>query len=201
MIQRICLLIIGGALAAHGQVLKTQDISPDGSNFVFAGPSDPGGRIKSLVIDPHHDNILYAAIEFAGVWKSTTGFRSERELGGRSSPNVQWFQSSKGLRNGLTQNQYSLAVDDTDSNRLLYASGDDDGRPPSAGGAHRSGGLWVSLDAADNWRRQKLCPAVDGVTYDDSVNSVIFSNGRPFVATRCGVWTNKRLHSVRFQVK
>src|SRR5229473_2028085 len=195
MMQRIFLLIITGALAAHSQVLKTKDISPDGSDYIFTGACDPGGRILSLVIDPNHDNILYAATEFAGVWKSTTGLRSERDISqgisGASAPGMTWFQSSKGLRNGLTVNQYSLAMDQADSKRLLYASGDDDGRPTTTAGAHRLGGLWVSVDGAENWRHEKLCPPTFlGTTYDDGVTAVVFSTGRPFVATTCGVWTN-----------
>src|SRR5579871_891616 len=190
--RRISLLMICGALAAHGQVLKTKDISPDGSNYLYTGAGDPGGRINSLVIDPNHNNILYAAGEFAGVWKSTSGVRNELNASLELVPTVDWFQSSKGLRNGLTVNQYSLAVDQANSNRLLYASGDNDGRPPTLAGAHRLGGLWVSLDAAENWRHAKLCPALfDGATYDDGVTAVVFSTGRPFVATTCGIWTNK----------
>ena len=191
MIQRIFLLIIAGALVAHGQVLKTQDISPDASDYVFANAGDPGGRINSLVIDPNHNDILYAASEFAGVWKSTSGVQKKLNTSLQLVPTVEWFHSSKGLRNGMTVNQYSLAVDQANSNRLLYASGDNDGRPTTAAGAHRLGGLWVSLDGADNWKHQKLCPArSDGTTYDDGVTAVVFSTGRPFVATTCGIWTN-----------
>jgi hypothetical protein len=179
MMQRIYVLVIGGTLAVHGQVLKTKDISSDGSTYIFTGAGDPGGRIKSLVIDPHHDNIVYAASEFSGVWKSTTAVRSNRDISDGSAPAMEWFQSSKGLRNGLTVNQYSLAVDQNNSQHLLYASGDDDGRPPTAAGAHRFGGLWVSVDAADNWKHAKLCPD----TEDDSITSVVFTAGRPFVAT------------------
>ena len=191
MIPRIALLIIAGTLVAHGQVLKTQDISPDASDYIFANAGDPGGRVNSLVIDPNHNDVLYAASEFAGVWKSTSGVKSKLNKSLQSVPTVEWFHSSKGLRNGMTVNQYSLAVDQANSNRLLYASGDNDGRPPTAAGAHPLGGLWVSLDAAGNWRHEKLCPARnDGTTYDDGVTAVVFSTGRPFVATTCGIWTN-----------
>jgi hypothetical protein len=176
--RKICVLALAGALAAYSQLLKTQDISPDGSDYVSSGGNFPGGRIMSLAIDPNDDHILYAAGEFGGIWKSTTGLTP-----GSTTP-MKWFHSSKGLRNGLTQNQYSLAVDQADSKRLLYATGDDDGRPLK-NTAHPGGGLWISLDRADHWKHRKLCPFGD-----DGVTSVAFSTGQPFVVTACGIWTS-----------
>jgi hypothetical protein len=188
----IAILILGGTLTARAQVLKVEDISPDQSNFTFSKPgqSDPAGRIKSLVVDPNNDSILYAAAEFSGVWKSTTG---ALWVGGpnahSTATDLRWFQSSSGLRNGLTVNQYSLAVDKSSvaiadgkkySKRLMYATGDNDGRP-----GNPLGGLWVSLDAAGSWSHVTLCGAgKDGIT------SVIFAGGQPFVATNCGIWTS-----------
>ncbi len=183
---RITVLIVVGALAAYGQPLKTTDISPDGTNYTWGGMGSrvpgSGGRIMSLVIDPNHDGTLYAAGEFGGVWKTTTG------IGQHSGTldNMTWAPATNGLRNGLTQNAYSLAVDQFNSDRLLYATGDDDGRPVNASGYHRFGGLWVSLDAADTWRHVHLCRYSD-----DGITSVAFSTGQPFVATNCGIWTAK----------
>ncbi len=193
--KTICLTVVltlGGALTAHAQILKITDVSPDQSTFSYAVPalSTPAGRMKSLVIDPNNDAILYAGAEFSGVWKSTTGFKSGGpNFGADDATKMTWFQSSNGLRNGLTQNQYSLAVDpsvtgaDSDghkySKRLLYASSSDDGRP-----GRPYGGLWVSTDAAGNWTQVALC----GPDKDD-ISSVIFSGGQPFVDTQCGIWT------------
>ena len=185
------LLILGAAMAAYGQPLAAKDVSPDQSVFFYAkqGDSDPAGRIKSMVIDPNNDSILYAAAEFSGVWKSTTAFLNLGPNGASGQAgNLKWIQSSKGLRNGLTANQYSLAVDQSVtgsadgqpySKRLLYATGDRDGRPGNPGA-----GLWVSIDAAQNWSHVALCGAGK-----DHITSVIFSGGRPFVATNCGIWT------------
>lgn len=175
------LLILGAAMAAYGQPLATKDVSPDQSVFFYAkqGDSDPAGRIKSMVIDPNNDSILYAAAEFSGVWKSTTAFLNLGPNGASGQAgNLKWIQSSKGLRNGLTANQYSLAVDQSVtgsadgqpySKRLLYATGDRDGRPGNPGA-----GLWVSIDAAQNWSHVALCGAGK-----DHITSVIFSGGGP----------------------
>ena len=176
----IALSMVMGYLTAYGQVLKVKDISPDGSDFTYVGQIAPGGRVKSLVIDPTNDGTLYAAGEFGGVWKTTTGLKSETGTG------MKWFQANKGLRSGLTVNQYSLAVDASNPNRLLYATGDDDGRPVTASGAHPKGGLWFSLDSAGSWHHAKLCPS----NQDDGLSSVAFSSGRPFAVTNCGIWTN-----------
>jgi hypothetical protein len=143
--------------------LTIADVSPDAPFGSAPDSVDQAGRINSLVIDPHNDSVLYAAAEMSGIWKSQDGGRS-------------WQHSSAGLKSGLTQNNLSLAVDDQNSQRLLYATGDDDGR------ALRSyGGLWVSNDAGGNWQYGNLqCGAI---------SSVVFSTGQPFVGTQCGIYT------------
>ena len=88
---------------------------------------------------------------------------------------------SKGLRSGLTVGATSLAIDKKNSKRLLYATGDDDGRPGTP-----LGGLWVSTNAAASWSHVPLCaPGPPGVV------SVAFSAGQPYVSTNCGIYTNK----------
>jgi photosystem II stability/assembly factor-like uncharacterized protein len=133
--------------------LTIADVSPDAPFGSAPDSVDQAGRINSLVIDPHNDSVLYAAAEMSGIWKSQDGGRS-------------WQHSSAGLKSGLTQNNLSLAVDDQNSQRLLYATGDDDGR------ALRSyGGLWVSNNAGGNWQYGNLqCGAI---------SSVVFSTGQP----------------------
>jgi hypothetical protein len=143
--------------------LTITDVSPDAPFGSAPDSVDQAGRINSLVIDPHNDSVLYAAAEMSGVWKSQDGGQS-------------WRHSSVGLRTGLTQNNFSLAVDDQNSQRLVYATGDDDGR------AVRSyGGLWVSNNAGGNWQYGNLqC---------GGISSVVFSTGQPFVGTLCGIYT------------
>lgn len=161
-------LLLGGERSANSP-LKVKDVSPDSpyGGSTGNGGSDSAGRILALAMDPKNDAILYAASEYAGVWKSVNGA-------------VSWTQSSFGLRTGITQNDLSLAVDGNNSNRLLYATPDDDGRIQSLGG------LWVSQDAASSWQHVRLCsPGSNGT----NITSVIFASGRPFVASSCGIWT------------
>ena len=156
-----------GPLQPANTPFTVKDVSPDGP---FNDPAnqgmDPAGRIKSLVIDPTNNSILYAAGNSAGVWKSTDAAHS-------------WQQSSVGLRTGFTVNDQSLAVDANNPNRLLYATVNSDGRNLGLGG------LWVSLDAAATWQHVVLpnCST-------PNINSVTFTSGQPFVAADCNIYTS-----------
>lgn len=164
-------------------IFVTSDISPDSDNFTpTPGASNSAGRIKSLIIDPQHDTVLYAASEFAGVFKSTTG---ATWIGGANPHStasaMEWRQASEGLRSGLTQGNYSLAIDRSNTQHLLYATGDDDGRP-----APVRAGLYVSLDGAGVWKHVNL-PCANG--NPPGIASVAFASGQPYVSTQCGIWT------------
>jgi hypothetical protein len=165
---------------------KLTDVSPNYSFGHDATSVDPAGRVLSLVSENGSDGktILYAAAEYSGIWKSDDGGQS-------------WHYQSDGLKSGLTQNHTSLAIDPRGktsdsggSTRLLYATGNDDGRP-----GNPYGGLWVSDDAAKNWHHADAahglkCAASPPLSdHELSISSVIFSSGQPFVATRCGIFT------------
>jgi hypothetical protein len=186
---RICaaacrMLLVGAALGglagpASAAVLTTTDVSPD---FPFGAQiKDLDGRIVGMVIDPGNDSVLYAASPWAGIWKSTDAAHS-------------WRQTSNGLRNGRTQiSAYpNLAIDTLNPQRLIYATSSKDGRPPfpcQSSATHRCyGGLWATLDGAASWFHVNLCAASGAA---DNIASVIFSAGRPFVATDCGIWSTQ----------
>jgi hypothetical protein len=75
---------------------------------------------------------------------------------------------------------------------LIYATESQDGRPPyprQSSATHQCyGGLWSSVDGAANWFHVELCSALGSA---DNIASVIFSGGRPFVATDCGIWSTQ----------
>lgn len=171
--------LLMAARTVSAQVLTVTDVSPD---FPFGAKIDNlDGRIVGVVVDPTNDSVLYAASPWAGVWKSTDAARS-------------WQQASNGLRNRHTQiSAYpNLAIDAFSPRRLIYATSSKDGRPPfpcQSSATHQCyGGLWGSVDGAASWFHVNLC-GPGGVA--DNIATVIFSAGRPFVATDCGIWSTQ----------
>src|ERR1700691_1049761 len=152
--------------------VNATDVSPD---FPFGAANiNMDGRIPGMVLDPSNNSIVYAVGEFTGVWKSVDGAHT-------------WLQSSHGLRNGITQ-EYAypnLAIDASNSQRLLYATDSVDGRVSPCQGC-LFGGLWTSVDGAASWQHSNLCSVNQQA---DNIASVVFSSGSPFVATDCGIWT------------
>lgn len=183
-----CLIIFATVSAALilavSQAQAQTDLSPDTPFGAPGGGSvNTGGRIHTLLLDPNpnsHNQILYAASTNAEVWKSTDAAHS-------------WFQASIGISNPFPSlpnglgNQV-LALDGTNSQRLLFVTQGDDGR--SAKVALYSG-LYVSINGAATWQHAEvsgvggLCPGSTG-----EISSVAFSSGRPFVAASCGFFTN-----------
>ena len=168
----LLLLLLAGVCPAQ---VNSVDVSPDfpfGTQISY--PYNMDGRIPSMVLDPSNNSVVYAAGEWTGVWKSVDGAHT-------------WLQSSHGLRNGITQEfaYPNLAIDATNSQRLLYATSSKDGRGFTCEGC-QFGGLWVSVDGAASWQHANLCSVNSQA---DNITSVVFSSGRPFVATGCGVWT------------
>jgi hypothetical protein len=158
--------------------LVVTDVSPDMAyGAAQSNRSDSGGRIYTLVLDPNSNNqVLYGVSWGAGVWKSTDAAHS-------------WQQASIGMRNGYAIfSTQELALDSNNSNRLIYATSHDDGRP-----GWPYGGLYVSTDAAAHWHHVNLPAATGGPCPGAGVDisSVVFSSGQPFVAAApCGIFTN-----------
>jgi len=175
---RIAVTLMFAAGPASAAVLKVTDVSP---NIPYLGATSVSsvGRVNAIVIDPNDDTKLYAATVFAGIWKSTNSGQS-------------WTQASKGLRTGLTQWAQGLqlpvlAIDDTDSRRLLYATTNADGRPgfKCFDGFQTTcnfGGLWVSANAAVSWDYIDF-DVISSSCSNALVMGVGFLVGRPFVLT------------------
>ena len=177
VVLALTVLAAGLCTTLNAQVLKTTDVSPDapfGTPLNSEG-SAPSGRVIGIVVDPTNESTLYAASEWAGVWKSVDRAHT-------------WFQASNGLRTGITQEQIHigigggiygpvLAIDAINPARLLYATQDADGRSQSFGG------LWVTMDGAASWRHVRLCDTTQ------SVASVVFAGGVPYVSASCGIFT------------
>jgi len=139
------LLLASSSFLGAQQVLLPIDISPDDPsnyNFIPGSSNNAAGRIKEIVVDPNDPTVVYAAAEYAGIWKSTTGavWKGSGGNGHSTAGQMKWFQASSGLLSGLTAGGNSLAIDKSNLQRLLYATLDDAGRP-----AMPWGGLWVSI--------------------------------------------------------
>jgi hypothetical protein len=130
--------------------------------------------VISVVVDPNNPQFVYAASDLSGVWKSTDAAHT-------------WKQAVTGLLNGTSVGSdafhtHPLAIDGTNSQRLIYASTDDDLRvgTPDAG-------LYVSINSAGSWTHPNLPCQPEGLT------GVAFSQGRAFALTRCGLATSTDL--------
>jgi hypothetical protein len=194
-LEILCLaLLFVASLPSEAQqapsLLTVTDVSPDAPYGTpqDSNGQDPSGRIKSLIIDPTNDSILYAASFYSGVWKSKDGGQT-------------WNQASSGLRSGFSvagdgtnNGGPALAIDATNPQRLVYLTSED-GRPgvPCAGDPPLSqactlAGVWVSVDGAASWQHVDLpgCPR-------PAVVGAVFAGGAPFLltnSTSCRLWTS-----------
>jgi hypothetical protein len=180
LVALVLLFASGGVLLGRPgpTVFVSQDVSPDlpfGFHSLGEQHGVTGGRVNGIAVDPSNDQVVYAASEWAGIWKSVDGART-------------WVQSSSGLRSGVAGKGSGpvLAVDDQDSQRLLFSTQVKDGRPmtPCTTTQHQCGhfgGLWVSTDAAASWRRADL-PNCSYPTIPNLI-SVGFSGGIAFALT------------------
>ena len=126
-------LAVGGAIAWAMGVLPSnvEDVGPDDSvdtpTHGSARNATSGGRIQNLAIDPTDDNVLYAASEWGGLFKSFDGASS-------------WIQ----LDDHLPQATWDIAVDPGNT-RTVYATSLYDSPSPSLGG------MSVSYDGGQSW--------------------------------------------------
>jgi len=77
-------------------------------DWTFLGPSDVGGRVRALVVDPRNTNVLYAGGVSGGVWKST-------DAGGSWVPLTETFANV-----GVS----AIVIDPRDSNVLYVGTGE-----------------------------------------------------------------------------
>lgn len=124
------LLTLLAAAQPAAQVLSYQDVSPTSSSL---DPSDPdgasGGRTNGLATTPGDNQVLYAATEWGGLYKTTDRGVTWTRLGGHR-PNATW----------------DVEVDPSNASRV-YATSFYDGR------AATQAGISVSTDAGATWTR------------------------------------------------
>lgn len=153
-------------------VTRTRQISADtsarmpslaGVRWELLGPSNIGGRLIDLVIDPNTPDVVYVAAGTGGVWKSTDGGTT---LVGA------WADD-------LPQSMGALAIA---PDGTLYAG---TGEPDHGGGGSYYGtGLFRSTDGGDSWQSLGLeqTGAIGRIRIDPSNPQRIFAaaQGRLF---------------------
>jgi len=114
--------------AQHGKGASAQAAAPQ---WTLVGPTDAGGRIESVAIDPTDPNTVYVGSANGGVWKTTDGGNN-------------WVP--------LTDQQESLAMGslaiDPENRNIIFAG---TGEFPSAGDCYPGYGLLRSSDAGKTW--------------------------------------------------
>jgi photosystem II stability/assembly factor-like uncharacterized protein len=107
-----------------------------GGSWALVGPTNVGGRIVDLVVDPRHPDTVYTAASGGGVWKSTDA-------------GMTWRSS---WPTGLTQAMGALAMG---SDGTLWA-GTGEANPSGGGLTFFGDGIYRSTDGGDTWQHWGL---------------------------------------------
>ncbi len=135
------------------------------------GPSNYGGRTRSIAINPSNPDVMYAGGVSGGVWKSTDA-------------GATWFTTDDLMLNLAV---CALIIDSTNPD-VIYAG---TGEGFFNGGAVRGLGIFKSIDAGTSWAQ--LDGTVNGVPSGAffRVNDLAQSTADPnriYACTRFGVW-------------
>jgi photosystem II stability/assembly factor-like uncharacterized protein len=125
------------------QWLRDEPVAPGAFDRQWTplGPSDVGGRLRALAIDPTDTNVLYAGAVAGGVWKSTNG-------GASWAPLVETFANV-----GVS----AIVLDPRDPAVIYVGTGEYFGSGSAGGFA--GVGIMRSRDRGATWR---LLPATIG---------------------------------------
>lgn len=107
-----------------------------GGSWSIVGPSNVGGRVVDLVVDPKHADTLYAAASGGGVWKSTDA-------------GMTWRQS---WPTTATQTLGALAIG---PDGTLWA-GTGEANPSGGGLTYFGDGIYKSTDGGVTWQHWGL---------------------------------------------
>ncbi|HYX29726.1 MAG TPA: hypothetical protein VE863_14260, partial [Pyrinomonadaceae bacterium] len=127
MVGLMLVMTFSTSLFVRAQVTTTE-INPNQSTLDASDPDGAsGGRVNGLAIDPQNDNVLYAASEWGGIFKSIDAGRT-------------WIR----LDNHLPTATWDVEVSPADSN-LVIATSFYDGR------VHSLAGINVSANGGVTW--------------------------------------------------
>lgn len=122
----------------QARIAQQQNLQRTDNEWESVGPTDIGGRITDIVLDPNNQNVIYAGAASGGIFKSTD----------RGSSWIPIFDETGTLSIG------DLAIDPTDSSILYAGTGESNGSFDSA--AFPGNGVYKSTDGGTTWTNQGL---------------------------------------------
>lgn len=162
------------------------------------GPFNIGGRIKSVVIHPTNDNIVYAAAAAGGIWKTTNGgnvwfpvFDNENAISygalamDPENPDILYAATGEAVNNSLTYlgsgvyktedagetwKLIGLTAVGAFSKIIVHPLNP---KLIYAGGTKRAGGFYRSTDAGNTWEQLLRSPVTDVSINPNNQNEVI----------------------------
>jgi photosystem II stability/assembly factor-like uncharacterized protein len=155
--------IPAGALARaalQARAVAAQTLAEDPAaakpKWKFIGPTNIGGRILDIAVDPNAGNTIYVGTASGGVWKSTDGGATVKQAWPISNP----------------QPIGALAVA---SDGTLYA-GTGEAGPGGGSITYGGSGIWKSTDGATTWKKtgKFTSPVVGRIVIDPTNPSRIF---------------------------
>lgn len=138
------------------------------AGWTSLGPSNQGGRTRSMLIDPTSPNLMYAGGVDGGVWKSTDGGAS-------------WSTSTDLTMSNLAV--VTLAFQPGSTNIIYAGTGEGVGN----GDAVRGAGIFKSTDAGLSFTQ---LPSTANVNFHYASKVIVSPRNinRIYAATRTGVW-------------
>lgn len=129
---------VAEAIALSAQMDQEALARTDGraeKRWELTGPSNIGGRIRELAVDPTKEGVVYIAAATGGVWKSTNSGQTFKPV---------WD-------NSMVQSMGALAVDE---DGVVWAG---TGEPDNGGGsAYYGDGVYRSNDGGATWKNVGL---------------------------------------------
>ena len=171
------------ALAARAQQ-RTTATTLDAATWTERGPSNVGGRLLSLLVDPADatGNTLWAGSAGGGLWKLTGGTTSS----------YTWVSASSGLRNLAVA---TVAVVPGTSPEVLYCG---TGEGYYNGDAVQGAGIWKSSDGGATWTQ---LASTDNTNFYYVQKIVVQPVTKDvYAATRAGLWRSQNGGSTWSQV-
>ncbi len=140
---------------AQADVLASKSIGVQAA-WQFMGPSNVGGRVTDIVVDPVRANTVYTGAASGGVWKSTDG---------GSTFQYAWNPN-------MVQAIGALAITSTG---VLYA-GTGEANPGGGSSSYPGTGLYRSTDAGATWQSVGLAGTdrIGGIAIDPANSNRIF---------------------------